>query len=813
METNIDSCKKRPLSITSTTSSTTSSLPRHQKKKLAPFDLSMTSYIQNISSEIVRTEETFANDLKQIIDAYLIPLRSTCDLSNELTDSMFCNIEELYDFSQSLLAEMKDVISEPAELADIFVRRCQEFDDIYFPYCSNFQRASAAWNRCLCNPTHNRTLMSLKVQHGHTFNLHDYLLKPVQRILKYPLLLSNMSQKADEDLKPRIMAAHLAMQNVAAKLNNFNSQLNLYSQIPEAYKYGKIINFGLLRVLDVKGQRSVYLFEKALLVAKKKDDEFLNDKLIIEFRNLTMCEVVPEGNLFFRVFHFQKPEVSITFKASSKCEKKKWCDQIKERMMVTFEKKLPDHVLSLVMNMGPIEKENRSSTANSSSSKRLTLRRMSTTLLPDGLFRNFRSPTTGSLKRDVNVDITSPMPQGRAFLKSHWSESGLITLQKKPGLRRSKSFESIENLCNFSRPDRATGEGEKKTIEDTVTLFADDCLTDEEQANDTDQTDNTNTHLAVSEDLDEEESRSDEEVKKNEDQLRRKSWTCKDSSKECNGKAERRRSTIADSNSSLSKKEESGKPNRKNRLFKKVTSRPAVMGESRVGERMAVNDPPSYGPYTLERRRKDKVPDSECSSSQPLKIDKPSSQSIEKNKEKAYEIPFVETSHLQLEEKSKVPQDTEETSGQSLFSNETPDKGENSCSSTFDIYEKCLVAALESSDSGYNIHEDNEETDTVQKTRSQNPSRVKRALSVFETRPSRNGIPLCQGWAGSSDDSAISVKSLTDRKKEFELATFPFDGKRENNFVEETRKGWVRHVVDRIELLECGEVTNSDSEV
>lgn len=326
---------------------------------------------------------------------------------------------------------MKDVISEPAELADIFVRRCQEFDDIYFPYCSNFQRASAAWNRCLCHATHNRTLMGLKVQHGHTFNLHDYLLKPVQRILKYPLLLSNMSQKADEDLKPRIMAAHLAMQNVAAKLNNFNSQLNLYSQIPEAYKYGKIINFGLLRVLDMKGQRSVYLFEKALLVVKKKDDEFLNHKLIIEFRNLTMCEVVPEGNLCFRVFHFQKPEVSITFKATSKSEKKKWCDQIKERMMVTFEKKLPDHVLNLVMNMGPIEKENRATTQNSSSSKRLTLRRMSTTLLPgkilitsikssllfqfffyycyncpDGLFRNFRSPTTGNLKRDANVDIT-----------------------------------------------------------------------------------------------------------------------------------------------------------------------------------------------------------------------------------------------------------------------------------------------------------------------------------------------------------------------------------------------------------------------
>lgn len=68
MESNIDSCKKRPLSITSTTSSTSSSLPRHQKKKLAPCDLSMTSYIKNISSEIVRTEETFANDLKQIID-------------------------------------------------------------------------------------------------------------------------------------------------------------------------------------------------------------------------------------------------------------------------------------------------------------------------------------------------------------------------------------------------------------------------------------------------------------------------------------------------------------------------------------------------------------------------------------------------------------------------------------------------------------------------------------------------------------------------------------------------------------------------
>lgn len=406
------------------------------------------------------------------------------------------------------------------------------------------------------------------------------------------------------------------------------------------------------------------------------------------------------------------------------------------------------------------------------------------------------------------------MPQGRAFLKSHWSESGLITLQKKSSLRRSKSFESIENLCNYTRPNKTAEDGEKKTIEDTVTLFADDCLTDEEQANDTVQIDSRNTHLAVSEDLDEEESRSDNDDKDKEDKLRRKSWACKDDEKACNVnvKSDRRRSTTVEPCISMPKKEENGKPSKKSRLFKKNTSRTAILGESRVGERMAVNDPPSYGPYTLERRRKDKIYESECSSSQPHKNEKSCSHLNGKPKDETYEIPFVETSHLQLEEKTKVPQNTEDTSPKSLSLDESPDKGENSCSSTFDIYEKCLVAALESSDSGYNIHEDNEEIDTVQNTRSQKASRVKRALSVFETRPSRSGIPICQGWAGSSDDSAISLKSLNERKKEFELASFTLDERREK-FFDETRKGWVRHVVDRIELLECGEVTNSDSEV
>ncbi|XP_057399997.1 pleckstrin homology domain-containing family G member 3 isoform X4 [Balaenoptera acutorostrata] len=237
-----DGSQERPVSLTSTTSSSGSSrdsrgtmeepsgseasaengagsprgrrLPnsnnssswRSMRGPLSPFNSRASvapahklSYVGRVVREIVETERTYVQDLRSIVEDYLLRIIDTPGLLNpEQVSALFGNIESIYALNSQLLRDLDSCNSDPVAVASCFVERSQEFD-IYTQYCNNYPNSVAALTECMQDKQQAKFFRDRQELLQHSLPLGSYLLKPVQRILKYHLLLQEIAKHFDEE--------------------------------------------------------------------------------------------------------------------------------------------------------------------------------------------------------------------------------------------------------------------------------------------------------------------------------------------------------------------------------------------------------------------------------------------------------------------------------------------------------------------------------------------------------------------------------------------------------------------------------------
>ncbi|KAA0701932.1 Pleckstrin -like proteiny domain-containing family G member 2 [Triplophysa tibetana] len=180
--------------------------------------------LERVALEIVETEQAYVRDLKSIVEAscgcgnkqrrkkelvfydpgmwrdrdYLGCIIDCGDLPLKPEDvsTLFCNIEDIYEFNSEL---MEDLERSPhaAAIAECFVERSEAFD-IYTIYCMNYPNSVAILRDCMKNESLVRFFHERQATLCHSLPLETYLLKPVQRILKYHLLLQELSKHFDK---------------------------------------------------------------------------------------------------------------------------------------------------------------------------------------------------------------------------------------------------------------------------------------------------------------------------------------------------------------------------------------------------------------------------------------------------------------------------------------------------------------------------------------------------------------------------------------------------------------------------------------
>ena len=177
--------------------------------------------LQLIMTEMIQTERDYVSALELIKDHY-IPEISREDVPQALRGKrniIFSNIEKIYEFhSQYFLAELKSCMNNPYLIGQCFLNHEPEFF-LYALYNKNKPKSDSLMH------DYGRAFFQAKQsQLGDKMDLSSYLLKPVQRMGKYSLLLKQIIKECPPT-EPEYAELRSAYEMVKFQLRHGNDLL------------------------------------------------------------------------------------------------------------------------------------------------------------------------------------------------------------------------------------------------------------------------------------------------------------------------------------------------------------------------------------------------------------------------------------------------------------------------------------------------------------------------------------------------------------------------------------------------------------
>ncbi|XP_034048698.1 guanine nucleotide exchange factor VAV2 isoform X11 [Thalassophryne amazonica] len=302
--------------------------------------------------EIQETEAKYYKTLEDIEKNYMIPLKQV--LSQQEMEAIFVNLEDVIKVHFTLLRAIDlNMVNGGSGLGKIFL----DFKErllIYGQYCSHMENAQKTLDEIIATRDDIRIKVeecTLKVQEGK-FKLQDLLVVPMQRVLKYHLLLKELlSHSTDRPERQQLKEALEAMQDLAMyinevkrdnetlkKISEFQSSIeNLQVKLEE---YGRPKIDGELKVCSIvnrtKQDRYIFLFDKVVIVCKRKGYSY-ELKEIIELQSYKMSDDpmnnrdMKKWSYGFYLIHLQGKQ-GFQFFCKTEENKRKWMEQFEMAM-------------------------------------------------------------------------------------------------------------------------------------------------------------------------------------------------------------------------------------------------------------------------------------------------------------------------------------------------------------------------------------------------------------------------------------------------------------------------------------------------
>ncbi|XP_060736164.1 pleckstrin homology domain-containing family G member 3 isoform X2 [Tachysurus vachellii] len=325
---------------------------------------SQLTYVDRVVMEIIETERTYVMDLQSIVEDYLAHIIDTSHLpiKPEQVSSLFGNIEVIYEFNSELLQSLEMCDSYPVAIACCFVEKSEYFD-IYTQYCTNYPNSVATLTECMRNKTLAKFFRDRQASLQHSLPLGAYLLKPVQRILKYHLLLQEIAKHFDpeEEGYDIVEDAIVTMTGVAWYINDMKRKhehavrlqeiqsLLINWKGPDLTTYGELVLEGTFHVHRAKNERTLFLFDKLLLITKKRGEHYVY-KTHIMCSTLMLIESAKDS-LRFSVTHYKHPKQPHTVQAKTVEEKKLWAHHIKRLILENHHAIIPQKAKDAILDM------------------------------------------------------------------------------------------------------------------------------------------------------------------------------------------------------------------------------------------------------------------------------------------------------------------------------------------------------------------------------------------------------------------------------------------------------------------------------
>ncbi|XP_041035225.1 pleckstrin homology domain-containing family G member 3 [Carcharodon carcharias] len=323
--------------------------------------LAKLSHVDRVVKEIIETEQAYVRDLKSIVEDYLgcIIDCGELPLKPDEVNTLFCNIEDIYQFNSELLEDLESC-KDAVGVAECFVERSEDFD-IYTLYCMNYPSSVSVLRECMKNGTLAKFFRERQATLSHSLPLETYLLKPVQRILKYHLLLQELAKHFDKSAEgyEMVKEAIITMTAVAWYINDMkrkqeqavrlqeiqNSLLNWKG--PDLIAFGELVLEGTFRVQRAKKERTLFLFDKMLLITKRRAEQFTYSMHIF-CCNLTLSENLKD-QLSFRVTDLTIPKQQHTLQAKNQEEKRLWIYYLKRLIVENHPASIPQKAKQVLL--------------------------------------------------------------------------------------------------------------------------------------------------------------------------------------------------------------------------------------------------------------------------------------------------------------------------------------------------------------------------------------------------------------------------------------------------------------------------------
>ncbi|XP_008543725.1 dynamin-binding protein [Microplitis demolitor] len=194
---------------------------------------------QNVISELVITEKEFVRDLKVTYETFHLFNPKILEERGIDVPLLFGNILEVIHVAEelldSLLKAMKGCDESKQMISPCFLTMADRLQTVYGKYCSNHEAALSLLKKY----EENREIMKIFEKGIETlryqvacFDMSSILIKPVQRILKYPLMLYELTKCTEDEHPDRagIEAAWKAMTDVASYINEYKRRKDIVSK-------------------------------------------------------------------------------------------------------------------------------------------------------------------------------------------------------------------------------------------------------------------------------------------------------------------------------------------------------------------------------------------------------------------------------------------------------------------------------------------------------------------------------------------------------------------------------------------------------
>ncbi|XP_034412158.1 guanine nucleotide exchange factor VAV3-like isoform X3 [Cyclopterus lumpus] len=299
-------------------------------------------------TEIKQTEEKYTETLESIEKYFLNPLRKFFSVAE--IDKVFVNIPELVKVHKSLMVDVQDSIlnKNALNLYQIFISYKERLL-IYGIYCSQVEIAIAVLD-LICKEKEDVRLKleecSKRANNGK-FTLRDLLVVPMQRVLKYHLLLQELVKHThDAADKNNLKIALDAMKDLAQFVNEVKRDNETLREIDQyqrsienlnqpLFSYGRPKGDGEVRMVSSvdrrKQDRHIFLFDVAVIVCKRRGDNY-EMKDILDLNNFKITNnptTDREGKKWCYAFYVthQQGHAGFEFFFKTRELKKKWLDQ------------------------------------------------------------------------------------------------------------------------------------------------------------------------------------------------------------------------------------------------------------------------------------------------------------------------------------------------------------------------------------------------------------------------------------------------------------------------------------------------------